>query len=343
MTLPRWLRIRPSFLVGFALFVALFAWLVWWFALRTPGQSFEGPLPQITEAQETIEATLRRHVKVFGGDIGARSTQSYAGLERAVEHLAGELEGFGYSVDRQPYRSGSHEVTNLVVEKRGKARPDSIVVVGAHYDGVGDMPAANDNGSGVAALLVLAERFRGLEVDETLRFVLFANEEPPHFQEETMGSLVYARACREKDEDIRMMWSLETLGYYTDEPDSQDFPSHLLELAFPSTGNFVAFVSMMSDAETMRHVLGEFREHCKFPSEGAALPDFLPQAGWSDHWSFNQVGYPGVMITDTALFRYEHYHTTADLPDQLNYPAFARVVEGLVDVLASEVGAVSPR
>jgi Zn-dependent M28 family amino/carboxypeptidase len=221
---------------------------------------------------------------------------------------------------------------NLEVEIQGKTRPEEIVVLGAHYDSAIGCPGANDNGSAVASLLALARSWRGRTPARTLRFVALANEEPPFFQTEQMGSLVYARRCRERNERVVAMLSLETMGYYSTAQGSQKYPFPV-GLFYPSRGDFIAFVGNTGNAKLVRQCVAAFRRHAQFPSEGGALPGGLPGIGWSDHWAFWQVGYPALMVTDTAPFRYPHYHTPQDTPDKLDYDRLARVVTGLEKVI----------
>ena len=218
-------------------------------------------------------------------------------------------------------------------EVRGTELPDEIIVVGAHYDSVAGTVGANDNASGVAATLVLARSFARLPRAKTLRFVAFANEEPPFFKTSGMGSRVYSAACRKRAENIAAMLSLETIGYYTDRDGTQKYPFPL-SLAYPSTGNFIAFVGNLSSRSLVHQAIAAFRKHAKFPSEGAALPSFIPGIDWSDHEAFWRVGYPALMVTDTALFRYPHYHTPADTPDKIDFDRLTLVVTGLRSVVA---------
>jgi len=139
------------------------------------------------------------------------------------------------------------------------------VIVGAHYDAVHGCPAANDNGSGVAGTLELARRFAALKPNRTIRFVFFANEEPPYFQTEQMGSLVYARACRARNENIVAMFSLETIGYFDDTPGSQQYPAPL-GMFYPDRGNFIAFVGNLDSADLVRRCVATFRQTTPFPS-----------------------------------------------------------------------------
>jgi Zn-dependent M28 family amino/carboxypeptidase len=215
--------------------------------------------------------------------------------------------------------------------------PDEIVIIGAHYDSVQGSPGANDNASGVAAILNLARRFRSPPSDRTLRFLAFVNEEKPFAHTTQMGSWVYARRCRERDEKVVAMISLETIGYYKDEPGSQKYPP-TVGLLYPSTGNFVAFVGNTRYGWLVRQVVAAFRRSEPFPSEGGALPETILNVGFSDHWSFWQEDYPAMMVTDTANFRYPYYHSPQDTVDKVDFEKTARVVRGLGRVVGTLVG-----
>jgi Predicted aminopeptidases len=232
---------------------------------------------------------------------------------------------------RDSYDFQGRACHNIETEIRG-ARPE-ILLIGAHYDSVFGSPGANDNGSGVAAMLALARRFAGKPGQHTLRFVAFVNEEPPYFLTAQMGSFVYAGRCKARGDRISAMISLETIGYFSDAPHSQTYPAPGLGVFYPSIGNFIGFVSNVPSRNLLRRAIALFRKHARIPSEGAALPGFIPGVSWSDQWAFWQRGYPGIMITDTAPFRYPHYHAATDMPDRLDYDRFALVVSGMQRVI----------
>ena len=305
----------------------------WFSMIRMPGHSHQGPLPPLTDEQRALEQELHSHVQTLAGQIGERNVFRHDRLVMAAEYIGTTLAGAGYEVGRQPYEVGGKICENVEAEVRGSRRPDDILVIGAHYDSVQGSPGANDNASGVAAMLALARAFAKTTPTRTLRFVAFTNEEPPHFQTTHMGSRVYARRSRERGEKIVLMLSLETIGYYSDEPGSQHllFP---LNLIYPSTGNFIAFVSNMENGFLVRQLVGSFRQQTQFPSEGGSLWGLIPGVGWSDHWAFWKEGFPAVMVTDTALFRYPAYHSNADRPEFVQYERMARVVSGLHAVIA---------
>ena len=182
-------------------------------------------------------------------------------------------------------------------------------------------------------MLALAKLLADYKPEKTMRFVGFTNEEPPYFQNRgEMGSWVYAKSCRTADDNIVAVLSLETMGYFSDEENSQKYPPPL-NAFYPSRGNFIGFVSNVGSSQLQRRVIKVFREHSSTPSEGASLPSSVPGVGWSDHWSFWQEGYPGIMITDTAPFRYPHYHEPTDTPDKIDFVILAEVTKSLVHVV----------
>ena len=301
--------------------------------IRMPGQSYHGPFPPATDELHALKHELQSHVHVLAAEIGERNVFHYTQLVQAAEYIGKTLSEAGYEVARQEYEVSGQICENLEVEIRGTERPDEIVLIGAHYDSVKGSPGANDNASGVAAMLALARAFSQNPASRTLRFVAFTNEEPPFFRGRHMGSRVYAKRSRQRAENIILMLSLETIGYYSDKQGSQSyvFPLHFF---YPSTGNFIAFVSNVENGPLVRHLIGSFRQHASFPSEGGALWGWLPGVGWSDHWAFWKEGFPAVMVTDTALFRDSAYHTSYDVPKNIHYEHFARVVLGLKRVIA---------
>jgi len=311
--------------LGTPVALAVWAWLV---MIRMPGSSWDGPLPALTGAQAEAEERLRRDVHVLATDIGERNFRSYDALERAAGYIEEELAAAGHAPRRQVYAIGDREYANLEVEIEGTRRASEIVVVGAHYDSALGSPGANDNGTGVAGVLDLARRMHGRRPARTLRLVAFVNEEMPHFANGTMGSQAYARRASGRGENVVSMISLETIGYYSERPGSQQYPFPI-GLLYPSKGDFLGFVGNVSSRELVRRAIGAFRTHARFPSEGAALPSGVPGVGWSDHASFWEQGYPAIMLTDTAPFRYPHYHTREDTPDKVDYARLARVVDGI--------------
>lgn len=236
-------------------------------------------------------------------EIGGRVASS--GLGAAAEYIERELRSYGYAPQRQTFDLGGHTFANIEAEIRGTKHPGSILVFGAHYDTAGNLPGANDNATGVATVLKLAQTFAASKPQKTVRWVFFTNEEPPYFQSPAMGSYVYAKRCHERKEDIDAMFSIETIGYYTDEPNSQAYPIGF-HPGYPDRGDFLGFVADLKSALLLRSALKAFRGRTALRAEGVVAPSLIAGIGWSDHWSFWQFGYKALMLTDTAPYRYPH-------------------------------------
>ncbi|HOP41765.1 MAG TPA: M28 family peptidase [Geobacteraceae bacterium] len=288
--------------------------------------------PPLTGEETALEDRLRRHVAFMADTIGERTTFFPRGLRQAREYVGKHFETAGFTVLEQSYEADAQRVSNVCVEVAGSSRPDEIVVVGAHYDSPLNSPGADDNASGVAALLELARHFAQSSPVRTLRLVAFVNEEPPFFQTELMGSRVCAREAKAKGEHVVAMLALESLGCYYHVPGSQRYPFPF-GFFYPDIGDFIGFIANFRSSFLLRKVLGAFRASTLFPSQGIISPEFITGIGWSDHWSFWKEGYPAIMITDTAPFRNPNYHRLSDTSDLLDYSRMARVTTGLTQVI----------
>jgi len=323
----RWIRV--SFWSS-ALAILLIGALV--YIPQMPGKSYTGPLAPLTAEEKEIRGRLAAHVGMLAGSIGERNLRHYQALLASADYIEQTFARAGYRSRSEPFESRGKPVRNIFVEKRGSANPEETLLVGAHYDSVLGSPGANDNSSGVAALLELARLLADRELPRTLRFVAFVNEEQPFSYSQEMGSLVHALAARERGDRILAMLSLETIGYFSDAPNSQHYPFPL-RWFYPSTGNFIGFVGNLGSRKLVRQTMRSFRRQVRFPAEGAAVPEWVRGVGWSDHWSFWQAGYRAMMVTDTAFYRYPHYHTREDTPDKVDYERTARIVAGLTRVI----------
>lgn len=288
-------------------------------------------LARATSEQMALAATLRRHVEALTAH-GPRNVVSPEALEDAASLIESSLRSAGYQPVRQTFEAGSSVVSNIEAELSGASSAHEIVIIGAHYDSVPGSPGADDNASGVAALLEIARRMKATKPARTIRFVAFVNEEPPFFTTPSMGSYQYAERSSARGENIVAMISLETIGYYSDEKRSQSYPAGLAPF-YPFTADFIAIVGNRKSRDLVNRTAQVFREASDVPAEAAALPELIPQIGWSDQWAFWQFGWPGIMITDTAPFRNPHYHRPSDTAGTLDYDRLARVVEGLTAVV----------
>jgi hypothetical protein len=284
--------------------------------------------PVMRTAPASIQGTaersrLRTHVETLAGKFAPRNYRHLDNLNQARAYIASEFASTGARVEQQVYEVNGHEYANVIA----RFGPDTAesVIVGAHYDGCGPYPAADDNASGVAGLLELA-RLLGLNRPAMrIELVAFTLEEPPYFATSDMGSIQHARALRKQAKKIRGMLSLEMLGYYSDAVDSQSYPVPGMSLLYPSTGNYITVAGRPSDISLLRKVKTAMASVSGVPVYSFTGPESV--AGLSDNRSYWQNNYDAVMITDTAYFRNKHYHRASDLPGTLDYDRMAKVVD----------------
>ena len=325
------LRLNYLLVLAFSLLIPVLAFL--YLVIAMPGQSFSEELPPLSETAESIRRNLQTHVRQLAGDIGERNFSKPGRLHAAAAYIEEALEAMGYSVGTQAYGDVDPAFTNLVVQIPGADRKSQIVVVGAHYDTVAESPGADDNASGVAGLIEIARLLRDKPLSRTVHLVAFTNEEEPFSHSDLMGSVVYAKRAREKEEAVVGMLSLESLGYYSDKPGSQHYPPPF-SWFYPDVASFIAFVGNLKSRDLVRQSIASFRKHAQFPAEGVAPPDSLVEdVRRSDHASFWAQGYSALMVTDTAPFRNPHYHKSSDTPNHVNFDHLTRVVMGLSNVV----------
>ena len=297
-----------------------FGWRFW-------SKSFTGIKKEDTQLVEK----LKQHVYKLAHDIGDRSVYEYERLDEAARYITETFRSFGYNVEFQNYSVLKREVKNIIATNIGVERPEEIIIVGAHYDTCFN-PGADDNASAVAGLLELARFMSDKRTNRSIKFIAFVNEEPPFFKTEIMGSRVYTKDAKARGEDIKAVLILESIGYYSDKPHSQQYPP-FFGLFYPNKGNFITIVGNLRSRWLVKKVVSNFRNQTQFPIESIVTFDFIPGVDFSDHWSFWKEGYPAIMITDTAFYRNPNYHESTDLPQTLDYQSMGEVVNGLYYVL----------
>jgi hypothetical protein len=239
----------------------VFTWLL---MIWMPSASFSDTPPAFSPAEESLKTALMQDLQALQS-IGPRNNQNPGSLQKTIDLLTPTFP------QSQPYTYQNQSYENRIAEIIGTEHPEQVIVIGAHYDTVPNSPGADDNGTGVAAITELTKRFTDRKPARTLRFVAFANEEQPFSHTEGMGSRVYAKQIKDRNENILAMFSLEMLGYYSDRPGSQQYPVPVNGM-YPDRGNFIGFISNLKSRELLKTSLLVFRQTAKVPSEGIALP-----------------------------------------------------------------------
>ncbi len=293
--------------------------------------------PLSGEAMDT-SSYIQKVVTKLSREIGVRPFHDMRRMELSTSFISGELSSFGYEVSKQSYTFDGYPQQNIIADLRGMRSLEKVLIIGAHYDTVRTTPGADDNASGVAGLLGIARMLAGKQPEITIRFVAFSTEEPPAYRTRNMGSYHYAKSLRDSNTQVKGMICLEMIGFFSDGEGSQSYPLPFMSMKYPKTGNFIAMVGNRRSRDFTEKIAGEFRKSTDLPLITLSAPAIVIGIDFSDHWSFNQFDYPAFMVTDTAFYRNQNYHTPSDLPETLDYGRMTKVVEGLAAAAAQMAG-----
>jgi Zn-dependent M28 family amino/carboxypeptidase len=276
-------------------------------------------------------ARLERDVRKLVSAFFPRDFSHPDNLAKAAAYLRAEFEETGAELRDETFQAEGERYRNVVAAFGPRSR--ELVVVGAHYDTHGELPGADDNASGVAGLLELARLLGRREIAGRVELAAYSLEELPFFGTREMGSAVHARSLRDSGARLRAMLCLEMIGCFSSEPNSQKFPFSLLGLVYPNRGDFIAVAGRLKEGILVRRVKRSMRSSPDLRVYSINAPRSLPGIDLSDNASYWNVGYPAVMITDTAFYRNERYHTAEDTPETLDYERMAKVVDGLLQTV----------
>jgi hypothetical protein len=271
---------------------------------------------------------LSSTVQKLSGLGPARNYANIVSLNKAADFILNEFQRYGYSPLEQKFKVDGNEYRNIIASYGPETAQRFIV--GAHYDVAGEKPGADDNASGVAGLLALADLFKkhSPKIDFRIDFVAYTLEEPPFFRTKSMGSYIHSKSLHDAGVKVKGMISLETIGFYSDVPNSQIYPLPLMRLFYPSKGNFIGVVGNFASSRLVRHVRDRMKV-ADIDVESLKAPSCLIGVDFSDHRNYWKFGYPAIMITDTAFYRNPNYHSTSDTIDTLNFDKMKEVVKGL--------------
>lgn len=255
-------------------------------------------------------------------------------LDTVAAYIKRQFRKTGARLSDQPYEVGGQIYRNVI----GSFGPTDgpRLIVGAHYDVCGDQPGADDNGSGVAALLELA-RLLGQRPQLSYRvdLVAYTLEEPPFFRTKNMGSYVHAKSLHDRGIPVRGMVALETLGYYDDRKNTQDYPVSLLSLVYGTRGNYLTVAQKFGNGSFGRQFARHCRQVAALPVKRFKAPAWLPGLDFSDHLNYWQFGYSAVLVTDTAFYHNKHYHEPTDTLDRLDMRRLSLAVDAVLAALLS--------
>ena len=255
-----------------------------------------------------------------------RNHRNLESLEKVCNYLRKEFSKAGYETEDQKWTAGGKEYTNVIASyNSGKSKR---LIVGAHYDVAGDQPGADDNASAIAGLLETARLVAENKpvLDYRIDFVAYCLEEPPYFASEQMGSYIHAKSLHDQNAEVLGMICYEMIGYFSEEPGSQQFPNAEFAKRYPDKGNFITVVGSMEFDHFNSKVHRLMRRDSAIDVQLASLPPSMGLAGMSDQRSYWKFGYNALMINDTSFLRNPHYHLKSDTIETLDFEKMTEVV-----------------
>ncbi len=318
------MKIIRKWMFRFTVIVLVALVLLWHVVARPVFSPAHVALGHASKHIDVVE--LEQQVRHLSEDYFPRSHHFPENLNRLAKFVADYFSDHGGTVWQQNFSVDGLEYKNVVAEYGPVGAP--LVVIGAHYDSAGPLPAADDNASGVVGLLQLGRLLANQKLNVHVMLVAFSLEEPPYFASENMGSAVFAKYLAEQSKNVELMISLEMIGYFSDEPGSQTYPMPLLKLLYPLTGNYIAIVDQIFSMQAQR-LKKSMSEVISLPVYSINAPRSVPGIDFSDHRNFWAHGKSAVMVTDTAFYRNFAYHTLSDTADRLDYGKMADVIFGV--------------
>jgi hypothetical protein len=281
---------------------------------------------------DQIKARLYKDVQFLTTVKPARNYRNLSSLNKVAEYIEKSFLSLNYPTEVQKFKVDGKEYKNVIASIGPKAGPR--IIVGAHYDVAGDKDGADDNASAVAGLLEMARMLHQKKdhLKYRIDLVAYSLEEPPYFATENMGSAVHAKYIRDNKIEVKAMICLEMIGYFSDQPNSQNFPDPALKKIYPSTGNFIIVVGKVGQETITKKVQGLMKQNASIDVQSINLPAENPLAGLSDHRNYWVNNYDAVMINDTSFLRNPNYHQSTDTIDTLNFDKMAEVVKGVAAV-----------
>ncbi len=315
-------RILKYLLLAFLFLISVFV------IQNYPASSDAKDLPHLSDTSH-----LRENLELITHTTAARSYQNIDVLDTVAERIRQEFLKSTSRVSFQNYKVDGKDYKN-VIASFGPEKGERIIL-GAHYDVCGNQEGADDNASGTAGILELARLLKDQNLKYRIDLVTYTLEEPPYFNTREMGSYIHAKSLHDANIPVKGMISIEMIGYYSDEENSQHYPIGIMKWIYGKKGDYITIVQ--------KSICGSFAKQFKdlafknnsIPTKAFRAPFFLGGISLSDHKNYWKFGYSAVMVTNTAFFRNQNYHEETDKLATLNISKMAQTVDGIFRTLTS--------
>ena len=270
---------------------------------------------------------LRRSLELIINTTGPRTYNNVDVLDTVAERIRNEFQKNTDRVSFQNYAVEEKQYKN-VIASFGPEEGERIIV-GAHYDVCGNQDGADDNASGVAGILELAKLLKDKTSKYRIDLVAYTLEEPPYFNSKQMGSYIHAKSLHDAHVSIKGMISLEMIGYYSENENSQDYPIGFMKWIYGNKGNYITIVQKSFCGAFAKQFKELSFENNSIPTKAFRAPSFIGGISLSDHKNYWKFGYSAVMVTNTAFYRNHNYHEETDKLATLDISKMGQTIDGV--------------
>lgn len=270
---------------------------------------------------------IKEHLTALTQTQKFRNHKNIDQLNEIADYIRENFEKYSGNTSFQEYKVDGKTYKNVICSF-GTENAKRIIV-GAHYDVCGDQQGADDNATGVTAILELARMLKDQKLNYRIDLVAYTLEEPPYFRTENMGSYIHAKYLKDNNVDVYGMLSVEMIGYFSDEEKSQSFPLGIMSAIYGNKGDFITLVKKFGAGKFVRNFSNDFKDSKKIKTETFSAPKFVSGVDFSDHLNYWKFGYSAVMLTDTSFFRNKNYHEPTDTLETLDLPRMKNVIDGI--------------
>ena len=270
---------------------------------------------------------LRRSLELIINTTGPRTYNNVDILDTVAERIRNEFQINTDRVSFQNYEVEGKQYKNVIASFGPE--DGERVIVGAHYDVCGNQDGADDNASGVAGILELARLLKDKTSKYRIDLVAYTLEEPPYFNSKQMGSYIHAKSLHDAHVSIKGMISLEMIGYYSENENSQDYPIGFMKWIYGNKGNYITIVQKSFCGAFAKQFKELSFKNNSIPTKAFRAPSFIGGISLSDHKNYWKFGYSAVMVTNTAFYRNHNYHEETDKLATLDISKMGQTIDGV--------------
>lgn len=282
----------------------------------------------VCQASVSSDTTIiKAHLKALTKTKGFRTYNNLSQLNQTADYIQSVFSRYTDKIEIQKFTADGNPYKNIIASF-GTANVQRIII-GAHYDVCGQQQGADDNASGITGLLELARMLKGQTLKYRIDLVAFTLEEPPYFRTQQMGSYVHAKSLADAGAKVYGMISLEMIGYFSDDKNSQTYPVESMAAVYGTTGDYITLVKKPDAGTFVEKFCNAFTSTKIIKAKIFSGPPSLPGIDFSDHMNYWKFSFSAMMITDTSFYRNKNYHTPSDTLETLDRRRMAYVIDGI--------------